>query len=321
MKRFHVHLYVSDPPPARLSQQTVCRRARPRRGGLRQMDADRSAGQFRHFHPWTQPGLDHWHPGGQRRRSGYRSGPRPRLPTRRCRTRAKPPAATPAATNTGSPTPRAWRGSSSTLGNIPTFSDGHAARSALRAGLLCPAAPETEAKIRWLLHRRHRHFLSRPMLRSRPNQLLWRAVCCAPAQPTAAAGGCCAPATNATPAGGCCAPPLLHPQCRAGGCCGPSAKKAAADGRLFHTGMAHADVVRALAALAHDARAGRVQAAGSGRPDGLAAGCWPEQLAGCAPALSFHLKELTRGPAGAKRPDGLETAPVHEPAHRPPDRQ
>ena len=76
-----------------------------------------------------------------------------------------------------------------TLGNIPTFNDGHAQ----------PAAPSAQ-------------------------------VCCAPAAPKAEAeteaksGGCCAPATNATPAGACCAP-APAPAVQAGGCCGPSAKK------------------------------------------------------------------------------------------------
>ncbi len=85
-----------------------------------------------------------------------------------------------------------------TLGNIPTFNDGYAQPAAPSAQVCCaPAAPETEAK---------------------------SGGGCAPAKPAAVEGGCCAPATNATPAGACCAP-APAPAVQAGGCCGPSAKK------------------------------------------------------------------------------------------------
>lgn len=59
------------------------------------------------------------------------------------------------------------------------------------------------------------------------------------------------------------------------------------------TGMAHADVVRALAALAHDARLAVFKLLVQAGPDGLAAGVLAEQLAIAPSALSFHLKELT----------------------------
>lgn len=72
-----------------------------------------------------------------------------------------------------------------TLGNIPTFSDQNSQPEVPSAQSCCaPEAPESVAKA---------------------------GGCCAPAQPTAAAGGCCAPA----PA----------PAAQAGGCCGSSAKK------------------------------------------------------------------------------------------------
>lgn len=70
------------------------------------------------------------------------------------------------------------------------------------------------------------------------------------------------------------------------------------------TGMAHADVVRALAALAHDARLAVFKLLVQAGPDGLAAGVLAEQLAIAPSALSFHLKELTHAGLLVQRPDG-----------------
>lgn len=71
-----------------------------------------------------------------------------------------------------------------------------------------------------------------------------------------------------------------------------------------YTGMAHADVVRALAALAHDARLAVFKLLVQAGPDGLAAGVLAEQLAIAPSALSFHLKELTHAGLLVQRPDG-----------------
>ena len=70
------------------------------------------------------------------------------------------------------------------------------------------------------------------------------------------------------------------------------------------TGMAHADVVRALAALAHDARLAVFKLLVQAGPDGLPAGVLAEQLAVAPSALSFHLKELTHAGLLVQRPDG-----------------
>ena len=68
------------------------------------------------------------------------------------------------------------------------------------------------------------------------------------------------------------------------------------------TGMPHADVVRALAALAHDARLAVFKLLVQAGPDGLAAGVLAEQLAIAPSALSFHLKELPHAGLLVQRP-------------------
>ncbi len=68
--------------------------------------------------------------------------------------------------------------------------------------------------------------------------------------------------------------------------------------------MVHADAVRALAALAHDARLAVFKLLVQAGPDGLAAGVLAEQLAIAPSALSFHLKELTHAGLLMQRPDG-----------------
>lgn len=68
--------------------------------------------------------------------------------------------------------------------------------------------------------------------------------------------------------------------------------------------MAHTDAVKALAALAHDARLAVFKLLVQAGPDGLAAGALAEQLAIAPSALSFHLKELTHAGLLVQRPDG-----------------
>lgn len=70
------------------------------------------------------------------------------------------------------------------------------------------------------------------------------------------------------------------------------------------TTMTHTDVVKALAALAHDARLAVFKLLVQAGPDGLAAGVLAEQLALAPSALSFHLKELTHAGLLVQRPDG-----------------
>lgn len=112
-----------------------------------------------------------------------------------------------------------------TLGNIPTFNDGHAQPTAPSAQVCCaPAAPETEAKSGdCCAPAATAASACSCCAPAKPAAV--EGGCCAPAQPTAAAGGCCAPVTNATPAGGCCAPAAVAPAVQASGCCGPSARK------------------------------------------------------------------------------------------------
>lgn len=69
-------------------------------------------------------------------------------------------------------------------------------------------------------------------------------------------------------------------------------------------GIAHLDAVRALAALAHDARLAVFKLLVQAGPDGLPAGALAEQLAVAPSALSFHLKELTHAGLLTQRPDG-----------------
>ena len=68
--------------------------------------------------------------------------------------------------------------------------------------------------------------------------------------------------------------------------------------------MTHTDVVKALAALAHDARLAAFKLLVQAGPDGLAAGVLAEQLGLTPSALSFHLKELTHTGLLLQRPDG-----------------
>lgn len=69
-------------------------------------------------------------------------------------------------------------------------------------------------------------------------------------------------------------------------------------------GLAHLDAVRALAALAHDARLAVFKLLVQAGPEGLPAGALAEQLAVAPSALSFHLKELTHAGLLTQRPDG-----------------
>ena len=68
--------------------------------------------------------------------------------------------------------------------------------------------------------------------------------------------------------------------------------------------VAHLDAVRALAALAHDARLAVFKLLVQAGPGGLPAGVLAEQLAVAPSALSFHLKELTHAGLLVQRPDG-----------------
>jgi DNA-binding transcriptional ArsR family regulator len=68
--------------------------------------------------------------------------------------------------------------------------------------------------------------------------------------------------------------------------------------------IAHVDAVRALAALAHDARLAVFKLLVQAGPEGLPAGALAEQLAVAPSALSFHLKELTHAGLLTQRPDG-----------------
>jgi ArsR family transcriptional regulator len=70
------------------------------------------------------------------------------------------------------------------------------------------------------------------------------------------------------------------------------------------TPMTHTDAVKALAALAHDARLAVFKLLVQAGPDGVAAGVLAEQLALAPSALSFHLKELTHTGLLVQRPDG-----------------
>lgn len=68
--------------------------------------------------------------------------------------------------------------------------------------------------------------------------------------------------------------------------------------------MTHTDVVRALAALAHDARLAVFKLLVQAGPEGLAAGVLAERLGLSPSALSFHLKELTHAGLLVQCPDG-----------------
>jgi ACR3 family arsenite transporter len=68
--------------------------------------------------------------------------------------------------------------------------------------------------------------------------------------------------------------------------------------------LTHTDAVRALSALAHDARLAVFKLLVQAGPEGLAAGVLAEQLAIAPSALSFHLKELTHAGLLVQRPDG-----------------
>lgn len=84
-----------------------------------------------------------------------------------------------------------------TLGNIPTFNDGNSHQKQASSPACCaPNAIEHEA-----------------------------AACCTPATAGAARGGC-APAA-APAAGGCCAPANAHSAAASGGCCAPAGAQAA----------------------------------------------------------------------------------------------
>ena len=62
--------------------------------------------------------------------------------------------------------------------------------------------------------------------------------------------------------------------------------------------------VRALSALAHEARLAVFKLLVQAGPDGMPAGMVAERLAIAPSALSFHLKELTHAGLLMQRPDG-----------------
>ena len=68
--------------------------------------------------------------------------------------------------------------------------------------------------------------------------------------------------------------------------------------------LTHIDAVKALSALAHDARLAVFKLLVQAGPEGVAAGVLAEQLAIAPSALSFHLKELTHAGLLVQRPDG-----------------
>ena len=68
--------------------------------------------------------------------------------------------------------------------------------------------------------------------------------------------------------------------------------------------MESPQVVRALAALAHESRLAVFRLLVSVGPDGLAAGALADMLEIAPSALSFHLKDLTQAGLLAQRPDG-----------------
>lgn len=70
------------------------------------------------------------------------------------------------------------------------------------------------------------------------------------------------------------------------------------------SGMVHTQAVRALAALAHDARLSVFKLLVQAGPVGLAAGVLAEHLGMAPSALSFHLKELTNAGLLLQRPEG-----------------
>ena len=63
-------------------------------------------------------------------------------------------------------------------------------------------------------------------------------------------------------------------------------------------------VVRALAAIAHESRLSVFRLLVSIGPDGLPAGTLAEMLGIAPSALSFHLKDLTQAGLLTQRPDG-----------------
>ena len=68
--------------------------------------------------------------------------------------------------------------------------------------------------------------------------------------------------------------------------------------------MEAAQVVRALAAIAHESRLAVFRLLVSIGPDGLSAGTLAEMLGIAPSALSFHLKDLTQAGLLVQRPDG-----------------
>ncbi len=68
--------------------------------------------------------------------------------------------------------------------------------------------------------------------------------------------------------------------------------------------MEATQVVRALAAIAHESRLAVFRLLVSIGPDGLPAGTLAEMLGIAPSALSFHLKDLTQAGLLVQRPDG-----------------
>ena len=147
MKRFHVHAHVDDLQASiAFYSQAVRRRADARRERLRQVDARRPAHQLRDLDARRQarrrpPRL----PDRQPPKSSPSSRRARRPPTWRCSTKARRPAATPAARSTGSPTRRASPGSTSTRSTASRLQPG-SARACPDKQLVCGnAAPSGKA--------------------------------------------------------------------------------------------------------------------------------------------------------------------------------
>ena len=101
-----------------------------------------------------------------------------------------------------------------TLGNIPTFNDGNSHQKQASSPACCaPKAMDSEVATCCT-----------------PAQAGAASGCCTPAA-APAAGGCCAPADAQTAAasGGCCAPAGAQAADASGGCCAPAAAPVAAD--------------------------------------------------------------------------------------------
>ena len=113
-----------------------------------------------------------------------------------------------------------------TLGNISTFNDGSTQPKAASAQACCaPSAPEAEGKSGGCCAPAATA-ASASSCCAPAKAATSSGSCCAPAEPATSPGGCCAPAQPTAAADACCAPaPAPAPAVQAGGCCGPSARK------------------------------------------------------------------------------------------------